>query len=183
MATAEGRLSLDEMREALAQPVRDALGCGEGDLRIEYLIDPKEVADDPAKLAILDTRGRKQAVVLVSAAIEPDLVARGMRAADQARAALGMGLRDVILEPLAEGRLEGRSYTILPYCPPISDARIARWLTRRFLRGKVLDWLADAVGATVSEPDGEQRRRAFEEPLSHLSTSGARRGERSGGGW
>lgn len=173
MSSLVTRPGLEEMRRELSGAIetalRDETGLEPGALGIEYLCDPKEVADDPAKLLVQDATGRKRAVVLVSSPVDPELVGRGMRIAAEARARLEPGLREAILEPLGEGRLGPCSYTILPYRRPLPDGPLARRLWRRAIRAGVLDWVAGVARTTRRDVPEARIGEAIEAPLEHLS--------------
>ena len=139
------RKSLEEMRWELMEPLAAALDGVARLGRIEALGPEKPVADDPAKLVVCDSRGRPAAVVLCASPVAPDLVARGMERARDAKRALGPELGSVILDPLGEGRLDGLSYTILPYREPLSNAWLTGRLQSRRLRPRVFSWLRHAT--------------------------------------
>jgi hypothetical protein len=169
MATDDDKPMLDELHEELRRPLSDALAARHGPLEIEYLCEPKDVADDPVKLLVTDRESRRVAVVLVSSPVDPDIVSRGMRIAAEAKTLLGERLGSVILEPLGKGALRGLSYTILPFCRPMNAGRIARRYWRLILRSNVLDWLAEASAATVVEASDADVVDAFERPLEHVA--------------
>ncbi|MBJ22502.1 MAG: hypothetical protein CL933_24085 [Deltaproteobacteria bacterium] len=164
------RLGLDEWREALRDPLQEALGQGSSEIRVEYLIPRKDVADDPVKLLVSDARAGKRAVVLISSPVEPDLVGSGMRIAAAAKERLGPRLGSVILEPLGQGTLDGLSYTILPFRNPLAEGRLMRRFWRLRLRGRVLDWLAEVASTTAADASAEDASNAFEASLRHLAT-------------
>jgi len=173
MSSLVTRPGLEEMRAALRDTLgaalRDDDGVDPGVLDIHYLCDPKEVADDPAKLLVADARGRSRAVVLVSSPVDPELVGRGMRIAAKARERLDPRLRAAILEPLGEGRLEACSYTILPYRRPLGDGGLARRFWRRAIRASVLDWVAGVARTTHEDVPEARIAKAIEAPLAHLA--------------
>jgi hypothetical protein len=128
----------------------------------EWLMPPRPAPLDFAYLAFRDRRGRRALVFRLSAPGMPEQVARGMRGAREAAAALPSALAQAILLPLAEGELEGRSWAIQRYVPPVSKRRVLRRAQVRRLRPVVLEWLSDVVAATshpVPEEDIESRVR------------------------
>ncbi|MEE3332616.1 MAG: phosphotransferase [Myxococcota bacterium] len=167
----DDRPTLDELHEQLRGPLSDSLPASSDTLQIEYLCQPKDVADDPAKLLVRDGESRKLSVVLVSAPADPGLVGRGMRIAAQTKARLGARLGDVILEPLGEGTIEGLSYVILPFCRPIGEGKVARRYWRLVLRRSVLDWLAEANASTLVEASAADVADSFELPLERMAES------------
>jgi hypothetical protein len=170
MVSDEHAPKLEELREELRAPLAAALGSDPESHRIEFLCAPKAVADDPAKLLVTDRASRELAVVLVASPVDPDLVGRGMERAARAREALGERLGSVILEPLGQGVLDGRSYSVLPYHRPFGEGVLARRYWRLALRKGALDWLAEANAATLTEASDADFAAAFERPLAHVAT-------------
>jgi hypothetical protein len=170
MVTHEQRPELEVLRYELQGPLSTALAVGHGPYTIELLCEPKNVADDPAKLLVTDRGSRKLAVVLVASPVDPNLVRRGMRFAAEAKGILGERLGSVILEPLGEGNLGGLSYTILPYHRPFGEGLLARRYWRLALRRKVMDWLANVTEATVTEASYMEVEKSFERPVAHVAT-------------
>jgi hypothetical protein len=170
MAGDDDKPNLDELREKLREPLSAALEIEAGLCHVDYLCEPKDVADDPTKLLVRDPDSHKVAVVLVSSPVDPDIVGRGMRIAAEAKKVLGERLGRVILDPLGEGTLRGLSYTILPFRKPMSEGRITRRYWRLVLRGRVLDWLCKVNEATALQVDDADLAEAFERPLEHLAT-------------
>lgn len=164
--------SLEELREELRGPLPSALGISPGSYRIEFLCQPKDVADDPAKLLVTDRNSRELAVILIASPVDPDLVRRGMGIAARAREVLGERLGGVILEPLGQGDLRGLSYTMLPYHRPFEEGVFARRFWRLALRGKALEWLAEINEATLAETSDAEVSEAFERPLEHVAAQG-----------
>jgi hypothetical protein len=170
MLTNDEMPSLEEMREELRGPLPAALGISPESYRVEFLCEPKDVADDPAKLLVTDRDSRELAVVLLASPVDPDLVRRGMRIAARAREVLGKRLGSVILEPLEQGDLRGLSYTVLPYHRPFEEGVLARRYWRLALRSKALEWLAEVNEATLAETSDAEIAEAFERPLEHVAT-------------
>ncbi|MBW2420444.1 MAG: hypothetical protein JRH19_18020 [Deltaproteobacteria bacterium] len=168
--TDEKKPSLEELRRELREPLSAALGSDQEPYSIELLCEPKDVADDPAKLLVTSRGSLELAVVLVAAPAGPGLVRRGMRRAAEAKELLGERLGSVILEPLGEGDLRGLSYTILPYRRPFGEGAFARRYWRRALRSTTLDWLAEVTEATLGETGDTEIAEGFERPLAHLAT-------------
>lgn len=162
------RLSLDELRERLKEPLAQALGTSANVGEVSLLCEAKTVADDYSKLLVRDQHRRPVMVVLCSSPVSPQLVRRGMQRARAAKRALGPALGRVILDPLGEGDIAGCSYSILPYCRPLSNKRLIRRIQRRMMRPVVLRWLRSATAATVAEVDPQELQHAFMNPLTHL---------------
>jgi hypothetical protein len=92
-----------------------------------------------------------------------------MDRARQAKRALGSELGQVILDPLIEGELEGRSYAALPYCPPFSSSTWMWRVQRVTLRPALFRWLRGLVRATATTPPPEKIEEVFVRPLEHLA--------------
>ncbi len=164
---------LESIREALLAPLADVLPGSHAPYSIDYLCPPKPVTDDTAKLRIADAQHRPVAVALVSNRVAPQLVARAMRRAADARRRLDAKLGSAILEPVLEGDVHGRSYAVLPHCSPVDTGWLGRRYWRRALRGPVLEWLAEVNRSTRSELAGEEERILFRAPLEHLEAAGS----------
>jgi len=160
---------IEVLRTALLAPVAEALQTTVEPRRIAYLHEPKPVDDDPAKLLVSDAAGRPAAVVLVAAPSAPDLVERGMQRARDARCQIGERLGRMILSPLAEGRMEGRSYCVLPYRRPLDAGRFSRRYWVMVLGRRIFEWLGNVVRVTVSEATPEERESLFAQPLRRVA--------------
>ncbi len=166
------RPNLKQLETVLAQPLARLFGGnGVGSITLLNSVAP---ADDPVpdavtKWLICDARQRRVAVVLCASPVSPGLVARGMHRAREAKKALGPDLGRVILDSLQEGEILGLSYTVLPYCRPLSERRLIRRVQCGLLRPAVLDWLRNATKLTVREVSGTDAAEEFGKPLRHLS--------------
>ncbi len=149
---------LGPLLEDLVGPVTDLSPmCGE-----------KEAADDTLKLCVRDAAGVPRAAVLVSSALAPDLVARAMERAAAARRVLGFSLGRHVIEPLHTGVIQGRSFSVLPFLPPMRESGPLARLQSLWLAPQLLDWLHDAAKRTLAEVGSSGRRVRFEKPLEHL---------------
>ncbi|HEX6703831.1 MAG TPA: hypothetical protein VF169_03655 [Albitalea sp.] len=125
--------------------------------------------DAAAVLRVTDTRGPARAVVMCSSPDAPDMVDRAMTRASQAKALLLPAQGRHILDPLAEGRVQGLSYAVLPHCDELAHGRIAWRLQRGWLAPALFDWLWHAHAATVREVDAGEHERRYGEPLRALA--------------
>jgi hypothetical protein len=126
------------------------------------------VADAVAKWVVRDGSNQNAAVILCASPVAPELVARGIRRAREAKATLGSELGRVILEPLREGELHGLSYAVLPFCQPLSKRRLVGRVQRLLLCPAILQWLRRLTEATSREVDAPEREHGFQAPLRHL---------------
>ena len=167
--------SLDKFNKILETLLLSALGNHKLMANIDRLEAPKGVKDSPVKLIVRDTASRPTAVVLYSSPVSPNLVSRGMDLAVQAKQAMGSELGSVILDPLGRGDIEGRSYTILPYCRPMFSWKPLRYIQRKVIRPAVINWLFGVTKQTKSIAAQESINKDFLEPLkymTHLQTAG-----------
>jgi hypothetical protein len=132
---------------------------------IELHPDEHHVEDYVSKLLIRSPSGQPVAVALCASPSAPDLVAVGMARAREAKAALGPDLGGVILDPIWEGRQDGQSGAVLPYCRALkSDKLLGRW-QRRAIKPHVLDWLAEVTNKTIRPCPDEDIHEDFVVPL------------------
>jgi hypothetical protein len=164
------RWDLGELQTLLSQPLANALDEHDT-LRIEYLCKPKQVADDATKLVVFNGNNTRVAVVLISSHAEPRFVQDGIQQSQQIKLSLNPTLRNVILDPLANGTLDSCTYTILPYCKPIGKGRILKRIHRIAIRPAILEWLAQIVKHTAKAPGNEQLCKGFETSLERLESS------------
>ncbi len=131
------RPSVSDLKHWLDEPLADALGSRYGKLHISYLSQASAVADGTTVLRLHDAANRMRAVVLCSSPVSPDFVQIAMHRAHRAKESLDESTGKHILEPLAEGRVSGFSYAVLPYCDELSKSGPKWWLQRSWLRPKV----------------------------------------------
>jgi hypothetical protein len=162
--------TINQLYQALAEPLAKVLGnhFREGSFR------PMEkrglVADEALKIIFLSPKGKPTAFILYSSPRSPDLVARSMRRARQAKQLLGNDLGRVILSPLAEGEIKGLSYAILPYCNPLSNWAPIWRFQRLILRPALFKWLLEVTKHTVAGVEQAQAEEQFLQPLRRLVT-------------
>ncbi len=161
------RWDLATLRTHLKDPLTQAFP-NQGPLQVEYLCKPKGVADDATKLVVTNTNNQRIAVVLVSSTFEPGLVQRGIDQASRIQEHLGPTLGSVILTPILNSTINDCTYTILPYCTPISKGRIRKRIHRMMFRSTLLEWMAQVVETTAYEPDKEAIEHGFVLPLEQL---------------
>jgi hypothetical protein len=147
----------------------ESLGDRFGKLEFSLLSQNQAVVDGTTVLLLRDPVGQSRAVVLCSAPIAPDMVQRAMNRARQAKAILGRLTGVPILDPLAEGSVQGLSYAVLPYCHALSGSRPVWWVQRALLRPVILDWLWRATDCTVRDVEPSAIDRSFAEPLRHIA--------------
>ncbi len=160
-----------EVRDALTKPVGEALIYMARVGSIEPLGPDKPVEDQTYKYLVTSSEGKPLAVVLCSPSVSPDLIARGVRCAEEAKQALGPELGKVVLDPLGEGELAGLSYVVLPYRHPLNEKRVTGWFQRRRVAPVVLDWLHGLTRQTMCDVSESDVHARFKRPLSLLAKS------------
>lgn len=156
-----GRPTTGDLARLLHEPLLEAFGALYGQLAISPLSEAASIPDGTTVLLIRDSNGRKRAVVLCSAPASPDMVARGMRRAREAKNVLDSSAGALILDPLLEGRANGLSYAVVPYCESLSDWKPLWWVQRALVRTPILDWLWRLTTSTVREVNNEVDRADF----------------------
>lgn len=162
-------LTSRQLSDDLAGPVGEALISIARVGSIEPLGPDKPVDDQTYKFLVRSNEGRPVAVVLCSSSASPELIARGVRRAAEAKRALGAELGRVVLEPIAQGEVHGLSYVILPYFQPLSDKRMVGWLQRRRLRPRVFHWLLGLTRQTMHDLTRQDKHARFMRPLERLA--------------
>src|SRR6185295_16559473 len=111
------------------------------------------VDDGALVLQVRDAAGATRGVVLLSPPAFPSAVERAMSGATLAAAALGPELGRHVLTPLAQGRVDGRSYAVLPHCGLLRRARGLATLDDLRVQPVVRDWLREVTLATLQPSD------------------------------
>jgi hypothetical protein len=163
-----GRLTNDDLIQWLDSPLADAIGIPNGKFEISLLSPGDKVADGTTVFLLRNLSGRPLAVVLCSPAVSPEMVKRSMDRAQQAKSTLGKSDAGThILDPLAQGWVNGLSCAVLPYCLGLSDTRFW-WIQRALLRQSVFDWLRQLTECTVCEANSASIEQKFIAPLKHM---------------
>ncbi len=158
----------------LIQSLGDVLRAGLGQLDIgelRHLPGPNRVVDETTKVLVRDRKANPVAFVLISPAVDPEIVVRGMQLAAESKARLGARAGRVIFDPLMEGRLDGLSYAALPYWRPMESGRLRRRVKQLILRRGLLDWVAEVAERTAEPAASENVQESFETPLAHMQDS------------
>jgi hypothetical protein len=166
--TPERRAVTNDLIRSLREPLRAALN-EDGDLDPTPLSEGG-LADGTTVLLLRDARRRPRAVVLCSSPAAPSMVHRAMVRARLAKDALGESLGLPILDPLTEGTVDGRTFSVLPYCRPFSTFRPVWWMQRARLRPVLLDWLFRATERTARDVETDAIESTFGEPLRRLES-------------
>lgn len=134
---------------------------------IDRLPLPKLVEDYCEKFVALDRSGQPAAFVAVSPATHPESVREAATMSRAIRQRLGDPWGRAVVTPWFVGELDGRSYSITAFCPPIAKGRWAgRWQRLR-LAGPILRWLEGVSLASVQDIADVQA--AVREPLLALA--------------
>lgn len=162
-----GRLTIDDLSQWLDAPLADALGIPNGKLEFSLLSAGNKVEDGTTVLLLRNPIDQSRAVVLCSPPVSPDMVKRAMDRAHQAKLILAETAGTHILDPLAQGSVQGLSYAVLPYCLGLSESRLW-WIQRALLRPLIFDWLRRATECTVRDAEPAAIERNFAAPLRHM---------------
>jgi glycosyltransferase involved in cell wall biosynthesis len=131
------------------------------------LVPPKNVLDDSVKFLVTGHHGQMRGVLFWSSPNAPQASMFAANCAASAREFLKEDLGKAVLEPLASGIVDGRSYVLWPWWQPISDRRLVRTAQMIAVRGHLFKWLAAVTGATARR--SETARQAFTKSLRHLA--------------
>lgn len=159
------RPSADDFAEHLAPVLR--VPCGS--LRLAPLGRVVPRPDAAAVLRVSDSSGSVRAVLMCSSPDAPGMVVRAMQHAQQARSLLPAETGRHILEPLAQGRVHGLSYALLPLCEELAHGRLAWRVQRQRLAPALFEWLRQLHAATVRDLRDEQIEPRFLQPLHTLA--------------
>lgn len=160
----------DELRVWLCDVLPGLLDEAHRGLELSFLSESTQVEDGTTVFTLRDS-ARPRAVLLCSAPASPDLVLRGTLCARRAKEALGPSLGAALLDPVAEGRVNGLSFTVWPWCEPLSDSRVIWAVQRALLRRPLLEWLRRATEHTAVEVEPARVEEAYATPLRHLAST------------
>ena len=139
-------------------------------LKLIGFAQQKTGQDSTTKVKVLTQSGKPIAVVSCSRPASPDLVIRGVERAEAVRKLVGPELGTVIIQPVASGYADGRSYAILPWCTDLSPNRYLRFVQRTLLKQRLLQWLRAAVASSATSHGlREENKIAFAERLRHMA--------------
>jgi hypothetical protein len=155
---------------AMDAAVAEGLEQRYGRFEASLLSAPGKIEDGIKVLLIRDSARQPRAVILVSSPAAPNMVERAMRRARLAKSILGNFGGAHILDPVTEGKTDGLTYAVLPYCRPLSDSRPVWWIQRAFLLPSLLAWLRRATECTARELNPDSVDQRFGEPLRRLAT-------------
>jgi hypothetical protein len=144
-------LSTKYLKEHIGARLSAKLGDNYRDVRVGRLREGVSVAD--AASTFLLQVGRDKFVLRIAPTAFPEVIELEQRRAAAAKKKLGNNLGSVILEPLDQGRLDGRSYAVVPYRTPFSEGGL-RWRWEKWqTKPHILVWLEGLV-TTGSAGDG-----------------------------
>lgn len=93
-------------------------------------------------------------VLKVSPSAFPDASAEEVERMHVLKQRLGEPAGRVVLDVLGQGRVQGRSFFIVPHCRPLATGRIRWRLARWGVRGELLGWLRE-VCLVADAPDAD----------------------------
>jgi hypothetical protein len=156
-----------EPRDRLLRELQDHFGEPADRLDFEVLSRPS-VDDGPLVVRIGDARGAPCGVVLLSPPAYPHVVDRAMDGAALAAAALGPALGHHVLTAQARGRVDGRSYAVLPHCHALWRLRGLATLDDLRIQPAIRAWLREVTRATLQPADAATVER-FRTRLEHVA--------------
>ncbi len=106
--------------------------------------------------------------MFLSNAVDPEMVARNVRKAAEARQMLGDELGVVILEPLDQGVFDERSYVVWPWCHSFSRFRVRYAVQKRIFIPRILSWMRKMTQHTRCMLSNEQMNTKYHAPLHYL---------------
>ena len=115
--------------------------------RLTLLSDRRAVADAQTVYRLGEAH-----VLLVAPPTFPDASADEAARMQALKQRLGEPAGRVVLDVLGEGRVQGRSFFIVPHCRPLPTGRIRGRLARWAVRREVLGWLRE-VSLVADAPD------------------------------
>ncbi|XAL98717.1 hypothetical protein OT109_14150 [Phycisphaeraceae bacterium D3-23] len=163
--TAEPDAALAFWRERAGDAVHACLGSS---MTWSRACAPKPVPDDAAKLVLRCPLGRPHAVLVGSASAAPEMAARHAERSQAAADALPDELAAVVLKPITQGEVDGRSYVVWPYRSPGGEGRLAQWRWRRRWSAPVSNWLFEVNQATCTPIAPDLMRERVVAPLEAL---------------
>lgn len=166
----KGQLSIENLSRWLDAPLSDALGFQYGRLQFSLLSAGNKVADGTTVLLLRNSVDKSLAVVMCSPPVSPYMVKRAMDREHQAKLSLGKSTGSTILDPLAQGSVQGLSYAVLPYCHSLSESRSVWWIQRALLRPSIFDWLRRATQCTLRDVEPDAIERSFAAPLKYMES-------------
>jgi hypothetical protein len=159
------RLELEHLTSELSRAVAPFIGTGRV---LQSFGEHKTLLDATIKFVIRGHGGRPEFVVLCSAEGGPEIVARGVQRARETVDALGDDLGIPVLLPMAEGRVDGRTFAIFRYCTPLIASGPRWWIQRSIVRPRVVQWLLESSRKTAGLIPEHQLERCVYDPLQGL---------------
>jgi serine O-acetyltransferase len=160
--------------KALSALLADNLTKLEEDIGCRVILEPlgklKSGADNTTMALVRTTTGHPKAVISCSRPAAPDLIRRGIEAAEAIRSLIGERLGTAIIKEITSGYVDGRSFVILPWCQELSSWKSRCLLQRWRLRRPLLDWLREATAAAAAaQGHSDTTGQTFNAMLQHLA--------------
>jgi hypothetical protein len=131
-----------------------------------------DLADSGEKIVVSDQgSGAALGLLVISSPVNPDSAERTAENARKAREALGPEIGSVVLVPLAQGRIEGRSYVFWPWHHALSASRLLHLIRRIQLFPHVLRWLRDVARKTRQPIGASALESQYASPLRTMASA------------
>ncbi|MFM1872060.1 MAG: hypothetical protein RL398_1482, partial [Planctomycetota bacterium] len=124
--------------------------------------------DSSVKYLALGPDRKPLAFVAISPADYPQAVADGWRVTADIKRKLSQKTGSVILDQLADGEIDGRTYSVTPYRPSISSWRPLRFVQRVALTKRVWRWLHQVAAETQHVANDAELEPRVARPLRRL---------------
>lgn len=142
--TGNEHITAEQLHESLSGEIAQFESSLGESVVLRWLGKQKQGTDTTTKVLVETKRGKREAVIIIARPAAPDLIARSNEMAEEIRRLVGERLGRVIPTPLANGYVDGRSYTILPCYREFSRWKPRRVLQRVRIRNPLLTWLREA---------------------------------------
>lgn len=154
----------------LVNAISSHIGYDEHDISVKNMTDQKMVKDATLKYLVLDKLGNKIAFILMSNDDFPDAVKLAVQAAQKARQIVGDTLAGLVVVPSYVGHIGEKSFAVFPCLIPLRSGRFARFIARKNMVHKVLNWLELVSKKTTRQIANEGLQNLVAAPLLWIST-------------
>jgi hypothetical protein len=137
-----------ELIRRLLERIQAQTGLPVGEFRV-LPFQSDDLADSGEKIVVSEAgSGAALGLLVISSPVNPGSAERTAENARKTREALGPEIGSVVLVPLAQGSIDGRSYVMWPWHHALSESRLLHLIRRVQLFPHVLRWLRDVARQT-----------------------------------
>jgi hypothetical protein len=98
------------------------------------------------------------------------MISRAVLRSRDAKSLLDIASGNHILDPIFEGRVQERSFAVMPHCENLSNIRPVWWLQRWALRKPLFGWLQSVTAQTARAVPDDDSLINFARPLEFISS-------------